>query len=46
MNLPAIPQQDEWYPQMAEQLAEERDDLGPGDVARVEIEVQPEPTAR
>jgi hypothetical protein len=45
MNLPAIPQQDEWSPQVAEQLAEERDDLGTGDVAHVEIEVQPEPVA-
>jgi hypothetical protein len=26
MNLPAIPQQDEWSPQVAEQLAEERDE--------------------
>jgi hypothetical protein len=30
---------------MAEQLAEERDDLGTGDVAHVEIEVQPEAVA-
>ncbi len=45
MNLSTIPQQDEWSPQMAEQLAEERDDLGTGDVAHVEIEVQPEAVA-
>src|SRR4030095_13128736 len=45
MNLPAIPQQDEWSPQVAEQLAEERDDLGTGDVAHGEIERQHEPVA-
>lgn len=45
MNLPAIPQQDEWSTQMAEQLAEERDDFGTGDVAHVEIKVQPEAVA-
>jgi hypothetical protein len=45
MNLPAIPQQDEWSPQMAEQPAEERDDLGTCNIAHVEIEVQPEAVA-
>jgi hypothetical protein len=45
MNLPAIPEQDEGSPQMAEQLPEERDDFGTCDVAHVEIKVQPEAVA-
>ena len=45
MNLPAIPQQHERAAEMAEQLPEECDDLGPRDVAYVEIEVQAERAA-
>ncbi len=45
MNLSTIPQQDERSPQMTEQVAEERDDLGTRNVAHVEIEVQPEASA-
>src|SRR5262249_12665719 len=42
VNFPAIPQQDERSPEMAEQLPEESDDLGTRNVAQVKIEVQSE----
>lgn len=45
MNFPATPQQNERSSEMAEQLAEEPDDLGTRDVAYVEIEVQPQTAA-
>jgi hypothetical protein len=45
MDSSAVPQQDDFTAEMTEQLAEKYDDLSAREVAHVEIEVQPEPTA-
>ena len=45
MNLAAIPQQEDLTSEVTEQLAKKHDDLGAGDVAHMEIEIQPEAVA-